>query len=881
MTASVAPGTRFGRYRVARAIGAGGMGEVYEAMDESLGRRVALKILPPGRPSDAPRVERFVREARMASALNHPAIVSIFDSGVEGSTHYVAMELVEGETLAVWSRSTRDRAAVLELLARIADGLARAHAAGIVHRDLKPENVVVARGGYPKIVDFGIAKLTEPVVVASPEGAGAAAEGDTAPTSILGTAAYMSPEQVEGRAVDARSDIFAFGSLIYAVCNGRSPFARATPVDTMHAILREDAPPAAADSPELARIVRRCLMKDPDERYQSIRDAALDLRDLAREGDRALPPQRIHRAWAIAAIAAVPLLVVLGMWIGGGFQLGPAAPAGSSALQAQQMPAQVSMLRITNSGNVSCAAISPDGKYLAFSTIDGDGQTLWVKQVATEALVKIIPVTPRSYLDLRISADNNYLYYTATERAEPNVNDLFQIPLLGGAPRKIAADIEGWFTLSPDGRRAAFRRFNVLQRDYVLTVSDIDDGTEREVLRLRYPEFIGPMAWSPDGTRITYAGAITIPHRRVTLFDLDLATGKRARVANGEWAAVGSLVWLPDGSGLVATAYDSKQLPQVWLLPRGAGGVPRKITSDIGGYATLTVSADSKALVARRSDSSSNLWVVDVDHPEQARAITTGVGNYFGTGGVRWRPDGSILFTAFISGTPMLNVIGAGGGEIRTLTRGAGNWDPVLSPDGKRIAFVSDRSGATEVWTSDVNGNGATQVTRRGWAGNPSWFPDGSLCFMTFGAEQAAWKLAPGAAAPVRLTDRPVNTPTVSPDGQSLLCRMRSTEPGVPLWRTAVHPLDHRTPTRYFDVPRYSGSPAMTWHPDGRGFLFVDLLGGVANVWYQSLSGGEPRQLTKFDSGQIYGLDLSPDGRRLALSRGERINDVVLIRDFR
>ncbi|MCU1350555.1 MAG: serine/threonine protein kinase [Acidobacteria bacterium] len=874
MAGSVAAGALFGRYRVTRPIGAGGMGEVYEAIDETLGRRVALKILPADRATDPARVERFIREARMASALNHPAIVSIYDSGVEGCLHFVAMELIEGETLALWSRAARDRAATLELLARIADGLARAHAAGIVHRDLKPENVVIARGGYPKIVDFGVAKLTERL--------GAwPVDGDTAPSSILGTAGYMSPEQVEGRAVDARSDIFSFGSLVHAVCNGRSPFARAAPVETMHAILHDEASPAAADSPELSRIVRRCLMKDPEERYQSIRDVALDLRDLAREGERIVGTERVSRRWAIGAVAAVPLLVVLGMWIGGGFHVGGRPAVDTSTLLAQQAPPQVGMLRVTNSGNVGSAAISPDGRYLVFSTLDGELQTVWVKQLATDALVKIVPPAPVYYFDFKVSHDNNYVFYAAAQLAEPNVADIFQVPILGGPSRKIAADIDGWFTLSPDGRSVAFRRFNAVKRDYVLTIADIESGSEHEALKLRHPEFIGALAWTPDGAHLTFVGVVATPKRRATLFDLDLATGRRTRIEAMDWPGIGSIEWLPDGSGIVANAFDQKQPPQVWFLPRNGAGAPRKITSDIGAYNGITVTADSKALVATRSDSTSNLWVIDADHPEKARAVTTGTGNYFGTGGVRWLPSGDILFTAFVRGMPMLNVTGPNGGDVRSLTRGTPNWDPTVSPDGRRLAFVSDRSGAPEIWTSDINGTGATRMTHGGTAGSPSWFPDGSLCFAISGNEQTAWKLPAGSTTPERLTDRPVNLPTVSPDGTELLCRLRSLQPGTKLWQTALYPLDRKSPPRLFDVPRYGGGPLLRWMPDGRAFLFADYYGGVGNIWYQALDGSPPRQLTRFDSGRISDVDVSRDGRRIVVSRGERVNDVVLIRDFR
>jgi len=873
MASSVAAGALFGRYRVTRPIGAGGMGEVYEAIDETLGRRVALKVLPADRATDPARVERFVREARLASALNHPAIVSVYDSGLAGGMHYVAMELIEGETLAVWSRAGRDRTATLELLARIADGLARAHAAGIVHRDLKPENVVVARGGYPKIVDFGVAKLTERT--------GQPADGDTAPSSILGTADYMSPEQVDGSAADARSDIFAFGSLVHAVCNGRPPFARATPVETMHAILHDDGPAPAAGSPQLARIVRRCLMKDPEERYQSIRDVALDLRELAREGERPPTAGGVNRATAIAAVAAVPLLVVLGMWIGGGFHVAGRPVGHGSTLLAQQAPPQPAMLRVTNSGNVGAAAVSPDGRYLVFSTMDGERQTMWVKQLATDALVKIGPPAPLYYSDFKVSRDNNYVYYAAAQVSEPNVFDIFQVPILGGASRKVAGDIDGWFSLSPDGRSVAFRRFNAVRRDYVLTIADVESGSERDVLEVRHPDFIGAMAWAPDGGRITYTGVVARPKRRATLFDLDLATGRRTRVEAGDWPGIGLIEWLPDGSGMVMSAFDQKQPPQLWFLPRNGAGTARKITSDIGAYNGISVTADSKAVVATRGDSTSNLWVIDAEHPEKARAITTGNGNYFGTGGVRWLPNGEILFTAFISGTPMLNVINPGRGEVRSFTRGTPNWDPAVSSDGRRLAYVSDRSGAPEIWTSDINGGGAVRMTHNGTAATPSWFPDGSLCFSSFGNEQSAWRLPVGSTTPERLTDRPVNLPSVSPDGTRLLCRLRSLQPGTKLWQTALYPLDHSSAPRLFDVPRYGEGPILRWMRDGRAFLFADYYGGVGNIWIQAVDGGPPRQLTRFDSGRISDVDVSRDGRRLVVARGERVQDVVLIRDFR
>ncbi|HJT16556.1 MAG TPA: serine/threonine-protein kinase, partial [Thermoanaerobaculia bacterium] len=272
-------GTTIGRYVVEERVGAGGMGDVYSARDSVLGRPVALKILPESLAADRDRVERFMREARAASSLNHPAIVTVYDCGVARGVPYLAMELIDGESLGPWSR--RNPRKLTGVLAQIADGLARAHASGLVHRDLKPDNIMVARGGFAKILDFGIAKLIERDAAPSPT--------ETAPSALLGTAAFMSPEQIEGRAIDHRSDIFSFGCVIYAAIEGRSPFERESQVKTMNAVVNDAAPPLNAPQ-HLQRIAHRCLAKDPDERYQSIKDVALDLRegplDIASRPDR-------------------------------------------------------------------------------------------------------------------------------------------------------------------------------------------------------------------------------------------------------------------------------------------------------------------------------------------------------------------------------------------------------------------------------------------------------------------------------------------------------------------------------------------------------------------------------------------------------------------
>jgi eukaryotic-like serine/threonine-protein kinase len=294
-------GTTLGRYRVGSLIGRGGMGEVYRAEDLELRRTVALKVLPESLVGDRDRLERFIQEARSASALNHPHIVAIFDIGravplrADGNTagthpvQYIAMELVAGATLRVALDERRlDLRKTLEYLAQAAEALAASHAAGVIHRDLKPENLMVADGGYIKVLDFGLAKLRADPALLEDGGTPTVSAG-TSPGVVMGTAAYMSPEQAQGRTIDHRSDVFSFGCIVYEAATGTRPFAGHSIVDTLHQIIHAEPAPLASRLPsapgDLQRIVRKCLAKDPDERYQSMKELAIDLRDLRRQLD--------------------------------------------------------------------------------------------------------------------------------------------------------------------------------------------------------------------------------------------------------------------------------------------------------------------------------------------------------------------------------------------------------------------------------------------------------------------------------------------------------------------------------------------------------------------------------------------------------------------
>lgn len=838
---------------------------------------VAVKVLREESTGDSGRVKRFLREAELASALNHPAIVTVFDAGShvlgEGCcVSIVVMELVEGTTLREWGRDTRDLSRIATLMASVADGLACAHAGGIVHRDFKPENVLVARGGLPKIVDFGVAKLTERLP-------GSSSASDTMPAATIGTPAYMAPEQVNGAEVDARTDVFAFGCVLYELFTGRSPFLRDTPVETMHAVLHDTPPAPRALRPDLPasldRIVRRCLAPSPDERYQSVKDAALDLREFARgEAIDAAKKRRSWRSYGGVAAAVALALVIIVLIRNRGVDSGRAFARPPSL-------AERSMVRLTNGGNVTCGAISPDGNVIAYTTDDGGAQTLWVKQIVTGTTVPVIPPERIYYQGIAVSPDGNYIYYSVSHPEERNVVDLMQVPLFGGERRRIVHDFDDWFAVSPDGKRVAFRRMNAADRIHRLFVADVETGEEQLILTRVFPNVIGALAWRPDGSRITFVDSSRRRNWKSTLSEINLSTHALSRIATpADWSWIGPLAWLPDRARIVLTVYQLQQTPQIWLLDSRSGS-GRKVTADISYYPSVSITADGQSLLATRGDSSSNIWTTSLQHPNVVRPLTKGFGNRYGGGGVRWMPYDRIVFTSVMgSHPPTLVTMPAGGGQPQPLVHGGAFWNPALSPDGKRLAFISDRSGAPEVWISSPNGSEPRQVTHDGVAAFPSWTPDGrSIVYVTLEPKQAICRIAAAGGDPELLVDRPANYPVVSPDGKWLLCRLRSQNGESPLWRTALLATGGHAAPRYFDVPRDGSHPAAAWLPDGSGFAFVERTNGVSNIWLQPVDGSLPRQLTHFDSGEIENVDIDRNGR-IAFERTLVSSDLVAVSHF-
>ena len=529
---TLSAGTRLGPYEVLSPLGVGGMGEVWRARDTRLGREVAIKVLPAGLASDPSRLKRFEKEARAASALNHPNIVTIYDIGAADSVSYIAMELVAGKTLReLLFGGTLPVKRLLPIAAQIADGLARAHEAGIVHRDLKPENVMVTKDGLVKILDFGLAKLTQ-----VDSGSGGAShlptETGTSPGVVLGTVGYMSPEQASGAVVDFRSDQFSFGSILYEMATGKRAFQKKTAVDTLSAILNEEPEPVGAVNPQaptpLRWIVERCLAKDPEARYASTKDLARELatiRDRLPEasgvsGARAARKRR--RPGVLAAVGLAALLAVLAAGIQVGRQIAKTTPPDFKRLTFQR-------------GNVGAARFTRDGQTIVYTaTSNGDPWRLFsTRRGSPES--SPLPLPDGSFI--RGISPSGELAILAGGK-------LSRVPLSGGAPREVLDGI-GWADWAPDGSS-----FLVIRRT--------DDGKAR----LEYPagkvlyETAGEIGWgriSPGGDQAAFLEApITGDELGSSVAVVD-REGRKRTLASG-FTSSGGLVWSRDGREVWFTA---------------------------------------------------------------------------------------------------------------------------------------------------------------------------------------------------------------------------------------------------------------------------------------------------------------------------------------
>jgi Tol biopolymer transport system component/predicted Ser/Thr protein kinase len=788
-------GRTISHYEIIEKLGEGGMGVVYKARDTHLDRFVAIKVLPPEKVADAERKRRFVQEAKSASALNHPNIITIHDIASDNGLDFIAMEYVPGKALnQVITRKGLPLAEALKYAVQIADALATAHAAGIIHRDLKPGNVMVSgapeRSGSIKVLDFGLAKLTDKADSRDREFTGSMHQ-DGAPASgegsIVGTVSYMSPEQAEGKKVDARSDIFSFGSLLYEMVTGRRAFQGDSRLSTLSAVLREEPKPASQIVEglprELERIIARCLRKSPERRPQTMADLKVALEELKEESDSgtlSMAPARQQRpgrrlVWAGTLLAAFTLGVGT-LW----FMRSP-----GKTPEAALNPVPLT----TYPGVQGRPSFSPDGNQVAFvwNGEKQDNEDIYVKMIGTNGP------------PLRLTTD-----------AAPDWDP-------------------AW---SPDGRFIAFFRVLPSGKCALLLIPAIG-GLERKIAEI-FPE--SRPAWSPDGNwlAISEKDSETEPFA-LSLLSVD--TGEKRRLTSPPKQSVGDLdpAFSPDGRSLVFSRginADANGQSDLYLLAFSDGwkpaGEPRQITFGNQGAQTPAWTADGREIVySVGSLVLRGLWRISAFTHAAERTEPQplpSVGNDAPEPAIS-RSAHRLAYVHRFSHTSIWRMAAPGleGKRLRPLNQPASlisstrdDESPQFSPDGKKIAFQSSRSGSLEVWICDADGSNAVQVTSFGG-------PD-------------------------------VSTPRWSPDGGRIAFDSNATGE----WDIYVVGANGGKPQRMTTNPANDGNPS--WSHDGQWIYFDSARTGEQQVWKMSANGGEAVQVTK-DGG--YAPLESPDGKFL------------------
>ncbi len=907
-------GRTLSHFRIVDRVGEGGMGVVYRAQDEKLQRLVALKVLPPDRLADEEHRLRFLREARTAAAVTHPNIATVHEIDEADGVVFIAMEMVDGKPLRelIGGKPLPLREAI-RLAVEIAEGLSAAHDAKVIHRDLKPENVIVTPGGRVKLLDFGLAKVFEEESASDRDEASRLATISREMTQagrVMGTAAYMSPEQARGLPVDARSDVFSFGILLYEMVTGKAPFRGSTSIDTLTAILREQpVPPVQLNPevpPELERIIGKCLEKEPGERYQDTRDLVVDLRHLKRDSDsqpmRKVEPsapvlskasKRIPAGWIGVAAALLVALAALGV-----FSL---VHRERGAEQAASRFESMRMSRLASIEDLTSIALSPDGKFLAYVARRAGKYGLWVRQVATGSDVQIVPPQEAITSGPTFSPDGEYLYFLTRDPDNTIYNAVFQVPTLGGATRKILFDIDSAAAFSPDGKRISFVR-GLPDKPHpacALMVADSDGGAQRRlVVKIEpdtFPIFVAP-AWSPDGESIVAPVSRSGEVGSYSLSEFRVADGRETRIGDRRWGWILALTWLPDRSGLVLIGGEiGESAQQVWFvaLPDGQA---RRITNDPNSYFGLSLSADARTLATVQVTSAGDLWSAPAGNPSLAERITSGEGTasipylnptqLFRAGEIAVTPSGSIVFGTESGAPRRLWGMAADGTSRRLLTpEDMEAFHPLVARATGTIVFTGNRADrVTHVFRMDPDGGNLVQVTQGNRELSSAVSPDGQWLLYWRPTDTSFWKapLAGGPATKIEISNPVTIPPRFTPDGKfvwfpSLQERGGRSRLGLEQIRA-----EGGAPLRWIDWPRKCDID-LPWKmaPTGDAMTCISELDGVYNLWNQPLAGGEPQPVTRFQRGHVLDFDWSADGQRLFLWRGDATTDVVLITNFK
>jgi len=791
MSLSTAAPARIGPYQVLEKLGQGGMGLVYKARDTRLNRLVALKVLPADSLGDAACRSRFMLEAKAASALNHPNIVTIHDVGEEGETLFIVMEYVKGKTLGqVIPRGGMGLQDLLRTAVQLAEGLARAHGLGIVHRDLKPANIIVTPDGTVKILDFGLAKMKELPGGGPEDETRTATNPKTQEGTILGTVGYMSPEQVDGKPVDNRSDIFSLGAVLYEMATGQRAFRADSNASTLAAILKEEPRPIAGLTPgvppELEKIISRCLRKDPDRRFQHAADLKVALEDLKEESNssRLTPPllatkQRRWWAWAILGLALLSSGLAFTTWL---------SRRDRELTQSAGILVQVTAFPSFELG----PGISPDGKQVAFAWYGekGDNLDVYVKMLDSPGMLRLT-TGPDIEVDPAWSSDGRWIAFYRATRTLDEVS-LVVVPAIGGSERVLweesgPPDVNSSFgsrhlSWSPDSRWIVGDYFAGPGQPLQLALFSLSTNEVRPIPNSALGGGIaGSGAISPDGRTLLFAHYTGLISSRICVVPLlpDFRIGAPVRTLVDRGSPENP-VWMPDGRGVLYNSWKGG----LWITSE-SGETPRQLKEAGESSFCPSISSDGKRIVFQQSSWDTNIYRAGLTGTEPPALFLSSTRT---DAGPLYSPDSRrIVFFSRRSGEPGVWVAEADGSNATQIFFKAGGsfgW----SPDSRRIVFSSNAEGSADIYTISLHGGQAQRLMPDlSDETHPCWSHDGRWIYFrsTKSGRSEIWRMPSGGGEWVQLTRSGAMWPQASPDGRWIYF-LRGESNHETIWRMPV-----------------------------------------------------------------------------------------------
>jgi serine/threonine protein kinase len=848
-------GTKLGPYEIQSPVGAGGMGEVYRARDPRLGRDVAIKVLPVSFAADTERLRRFEQEARAVAALNHPNILAIYDIGTREGAPFIISELLEGESLRQrLSGGALPVRKAIEYAVQMAQGLAAAHEKGVVHRDLKPENIFVTRDGRVKILDFGLAKLTQPE-----GGGGETISHQTEAGVVLGTVGYMSPEQVRGKPTDHRSDLFSFGAILYEMLSGRRAFRGETAADSMSAILREEPPDLTETNrgiaPGLEQIVQHCLEKNPEERFQSAHDIAFHLQILSGQTpsaarEAAISEPRLRKWWRPAAVAAA----MIGMWLGGYFT-GARSAAGSPQFR------QLTFQR----GSIQSAAFAPDGQTVIYSAMwNGKPTPEMFSTRIGDLLSRPLQLDDSQIVDISSSGEMAILEHWRSVAGWTGRAMLARMAISGGAPREVLDDVQsaGW---SPDGSSLAIARYMGTSYRLEYPIGNVLYNT---------PGWLDYVRVSPNGKQVAFIEHPVLGDSRGSV--MMIGSDKKVTVLSPDWSDVVGIAWSPNGDEVWFTA-SASGISRALLAVTTSGKV-RTILRVPGSLTIHGFARDGRALLnsdtyrrgslARREGENSDRDLAWFDWTRTVDLSRDGQWVLFDEEG----EGGGHDYTVYIRKTDGSPAIRVGPGTAIALSPD-GKW--VIAADTKTRQYVLYPTGAGE----------QKQLTHDNIVrGSGRWTPDGKwIVFDGFEPDKKArtWIMPAEGGTPKPITPEGIVGNQVTPDGDRVLVK----DPGGKYFLYSLH--GNGSPAAVPQLKTDDGVIALA--ADGHT-LFVRE--AVQNVWTMRVVSVDfntgKRQLFKEieppDRAGVLSLgpiQITPDGRTYVYGFTRRLSDLHVVEGLR